>query len=239
MNRIGLLTTRSNPLIPYFLEKFEDLSDFEPVLIFDKKGFSENDSEIFRSRTQGRFPEQPIDRYLRKYHWCTVPNHNGKICRTQIRELELGLLVNAGTPRILKSDLLDNLSIGVLNVHPGILPKYRGATCCEWAIYYDDPVGVTAHFMDSGIDTGAIILIRELPITRKQNYSDLRASLYHLAHDVRIEAIHKIFAEKLTPERLSPQPSGSSFKLIPDSLLEVVKEKVATGEYQPIRADVI
>ena len=60
---------------------------------------------------------------------------------------KIDLLVNAGTPRILKSNLLKAPSIGVINCHPGILPDFRGCTCVEWAIYLDQPIGNTVHLI--------------------------------------------------------------------------------------------
>ncbi|MDA0746025.1 MAG: formyltransferase family protein [bacterium] len=229
---VGLLTSRNHPLLPYFLDGLNLLSEVEPVLIFDEKDFSEKDIRIFFDRTQGVFPSRDLKPFLDRYRWTTVPNHNGRACCSFVRENGIGLLVNAGTPRIIKPDLLEAASIGVLNAHPGILPQYRGASCCEWAIYNNDPVGVTAHFMDAGIDSGPILFSRELLVTKGQSYTDVRIGLYCLAHEVRIEAIQMIFERGLTPDHLSPQPEASAFKPIPDQYLEVVKARLVENTYQ-------
>ena len=48
--------------------------------------------------------------------------------------------------------------------HYGLLPRYRGMNVTEWSIYYDDPVGVTVHAVDPGIDTGEILLQETLTV---------------------------------------------------------------------------
>ena len=52
--------------------------------------------------------------------------------------------------------------LGILNAHIGILPKYRGRSVAEWSILQGDPTGVTVFFIDSGIDTGERIVLREV-----------------------------------------------------------------------------
>src|SRR6185369_15626589 len=51
--------------------------------------------------------------------------------------------------------------LGILNHHIGILPAYRGRSVLEWSILQGDAVGITVFFIDTGIDTGARILISE------------------------------------------------------------------------------
>lgn len=45
-----------------------------------------------------------------------------------------------------------------MNCHPGLLPKFRECTCVEWAVYLDEEVGNTVHFMNEKIDEGPIIV---------------------------------------------------------------------------------
>lgn len=62
---------------------------------------------------------------------------------------------------IMRKPFLEIPSIGVLNVHMGILPKYRGVGVTEWPIIenrsLDKELGITLHFMDTGVDTGPIL----------------------------------------------------------------------------------
>lgn len=232
---VGLLVCRNHPLLPYFLDRMENRPGVEPILIFDEKAFSSKDRRIFEERTAGAFPDRETSPFLKRYRWISVPDHNGEECRGFVRENRIGLLVNAGTPRRIRQELLEAAPIGILNVHSGILPKYRGATCCDWAIYHDEPVGVTAHFMNAGLDSGPILFSRELPVRKGQGYTEVHVALYRLEQEARVEAIRHILERNITSKDLSPQPEGKPFKPIPDDLLEVVKMKLATGEYRHAR----
>lgn len=228
---VGLLTMEHHPTLPYLLDRFEAGSEIEPVLIFDEKDFSEKDARIFQDRTGGAFPRRAPETFVPRYRSATVPSHNSEESLAFVRETKLTLLVNAGTPRRIGRPLIDVAPAGVLNVHPGILPKYRGATCCEWAIYHDDPVGVTAHFMDEGLDSGPILFDRVLEVAPGESYRDVRVALYGLALDTIVEAVRLIVARGLTAGALPPQPKGGLFKPIPDELLAEVKRKLTAGEY--------
>lgn len=235
VRRVGVLTVRPHPLLPYFLDELEALRHIETVLIFDEKDFSLKDVQIFRERTEGAFPARDLAPFLQRFPWVTVPDHNGQECRAIVTQQGIELLVNGGTPRRLTAKLIATPPFGVLNVHPGILPKYRGATCCEWAIYRNDPVGVTAHFMDGDLDSGPILFSRELPIAHGQRYVEVRVALYRLAFEVCVEAIRLILDRRLRPASLPTQPPAEVFKPIPDELLDVVKEKLLKGAYAHAR----
>jgi methionyl-tRNA formyltransferase len=51
--------------------------------------------------------------------------------------------------------------LGILNAHIGILPCYQGRSVAEWSVLQGDPTGITVFFVDSGIDTGSRIVMRE------------------------------------------------------------------------------
>lgn len=60
---------------------------------------------------------------------------------------------------LIRSDLLSQSRLGVVNLHGGLSPEYRGADCTFWALYNGEPekVGCTLHYIDKGIDTGKLI----------------------------------------------------------------------------------
>lgn len=60
---------------------------------------------------------------------------------------------------LIKGDLLNQGRLGIVNLHGGLSPQYRGADCTFWALYNREPeqVGCTIHFIDQGIDTGRLI----------------------------------------------------------------------------------
>ncbi len=68
---------------------------------------------------------------------------------------------------------------GILNAHIGILPEYRGRSVAEWSVLQGDPTGVTVFFIDSGIDTGRRIVLREfIPPDGRKDARSLKNMLF-------------------------------------------------------------
>ena len=87
----------------------------------------------------------------------------------------IDLMIVAGCPFLLKKDLLDKPDLGVINVHTGALPKYRGFHPLPWAIINDEKrIGVTVHMMDEGMDTGDVLLQDCFEIDESDNISTVR-----------------------------------------------------------------
>jgi len=90
------------------------------------------------------------------------------------KQYQLG--VQGGTG-ILKNNIIEKFSIGIINFHPGDLPAYRGCSAPEWQLYEGKDIFCTAHFIDSNIDTGDIICKRKLNLNLN-SYEKFRASVY-------------------------------------------------------------
>jgi Formyl transferase len=82
---------------------------------------------------------------------------------------------------IYRQATIDAFRLGILNHHIGILPAYRGRSVVEWSILQGDPVGISVFFIDTGIDTGARILIsEEVDISRFKSISEAKEYLFNL-----------------------------------------------------------
>lgn len=76
---------------------------------------------------------------------------------------------------------INTFRLGILNHHIGILPAYRGRSVVEWSILQGDPVGITVFFIDTGIDTGArILLTEEVDISGCKSVTEAKAYLFDL-----------------------------------------------------------
>jgi hypothetical protein len=73
-------------------------------------------------------------------------------------ELKPDLIAVFGTS-LIRGELLQKGRLGMVNLHGGLSPEYRGADCTFWALYNKEPekIGCTLHYIDSGIDTGRLI----------------------------------------------------------------------------------
>ena len=92
--------------------------------------------------------------------------------------------------RILPEPFLNAFSMGAINVHFSILPKYRGAAPVNWAIVHGEKsTGVTTMQMDAGLDTGPILLQRETEIGADENAVELTERLSALGADLLSETL--------------------------------------------------
>jgi methionyl-tRNA formyltransferase len=116
-----------------------------------------------------------------------------------IRQLEPDLVVTAAYGRILTKTVLDIPRLGCINVHASLLPKYRGAAPIQWAIINGDTVtGITTMFMDEGMDTGDILLQREIEIGPDMNAGELFDELKILGAKTLLETLEAMKNGTLT-----------------------------------------
>lgn len=116
-----------------------------------------------------------------------------------IRELDPDLIVVVAYGRILTKDVLDIPKHGCINIHASLLPKYRGAAPIQWAIINgDEKTGITAMLMDEGMDTGDILLTKEIPIPPDMNCGELYDRLKELGAEVLIETLRRLENGTLT-----------------------------------------
>jgi len=87
-----------------------------------------------------------------------VPHINHPDVVQLANKLKPDLIAVFGTS-LIRGELLQKGRLGIVNLHGGLSPEYRGADCTFWALYNKEPekIGCTLHFIDSGIDTGRLI----------------------------------------------------------------------------------
>ena len=112
-----------------------------------------------------------------------------------LRSLQPDLCVTAAFGQILSQEILDIPRIGTVNVHSSLLPKYRGSAPVNWAIIQGETVtGVTTMMTDKGLDTGDILLKREVPILPGETAEELITRLAPIGADLLIETIRRLEA---------------------------------------------
>ena len=110
-----------------------------------------------------------------------------------LRKYEADIFVVAAFGQILPKSILDMPKYGCINVHASLLPKYRGAAPIQWAVINGDKVtGVTIQQMDIGVDTGDIILTKELAISEEETGGGLFDKLAVVGAEACLEALEQI-----------------------------------------------
>jgi folate-dependent phosphoribosylglycinamide formyltransferase PurN len=97
-----------------------------------------------------------------------VPTLNGEATLTCLDRLSPDLILLAGVS-IISSEIIERANLGVLNAHPGIVPDYRGNYVVRWALLAGDPIGITVHLVDNGVDTGPVISASRLALPRTRS----------------------------------------------------------------------
>lgn len=122
---------------------------------------------------------------------------------SKLRELSPDLIVVCSYGKILPKTVLKIPKYGCWNIHASLLPKYRGASPINWALLNGEKVtGITVFLMEEGLDTGPILLQKEIPISEEDTAIELNHKLSLLAKEVILEAItlHKKGALKVFPQ---------------------------------------
>ena len=128
---------------------------------------------------------------------------------TRPRALEAEVFVVAAFGQILSQEILDLPAYGCLNIHASLLPGYRGAAPIEWAILNGEELtGVTIMRMDAGIDTGDMLLKREVPITEVDTDESLRRKLSEAGSELIVEALEGLRAGTLQAEKQNEAESS-------------------------------
>lgn len=111
------------------------------------------------------------------------------------------VVVVAAYGRIITSEILALPEFGCLNVHPSLLPRYRGSSPIASAILQGDAVtGVTIMMMDKGLDTGPILTQRTLPILAEDTTGSLTARLAQVGAQLLLETVPQWLAGKIKPQ---------------------------------------
>ncbi len=117
-----------------------------------------------------------------------------------LKNYEADIYVVAAFGQILSQEILDIPKFGCVNIHASLLPKYRGAAHIQKALIDGEKTtGVTIMQMAAGMDTGDILLQREIPIDDNETGGGLFDKLSELGAELIVEALPKIERGELTP----------------------------------------
>ena len=106
------------------------------------------------------------------------------------RQLAPDLVVVAAFGQILPREIIHGPRDGCINIHPSLLPKYRGAAPINWALIRgDQKTGVTIMRMDEGVDSGDILLQEETPIGEEETFGTLHDRLANMGALLLLKAL--------------------------------------------------
>lgn len=111
------------------------------------------------------------------------------------KKLSPDMVALAAFGQIIPKAILDVPPLGCLNVHPSLLPKYRGAAPINWSLINgDSKTGVTIMLMDEGMDTGDVLLQEKTEIDSAEVYDELHDRLSFMGAELLLKAVENIIA---------------------------------------------
>jgi folate-dependent phosphoribosylglycinamide formyltransferase PurN len=143
-----------------------------------------------------------------------VRNINDEKSVSEIEILGPDVIILFGVSRI-KRSLMKIPKMGVLNIHRGIVPQYRGLNSDLWAIYFGDfeNIGVTVHLVDENLDTGDVVFQKKIKLSATDKIYHLRYITTIMATELLLEALREMKKGTLRP---MPQPKkGRYFSYMP------------------------
>jgi len=124
----------------------------------------------------------------------------------QLRALDLDAAVVAAYGQIIPEALLQIPRYGFLNIHPSLLPKYRGAAPVNWALINDEPeTGVSIMQLDAGMDTGPVFVQERTAIAPDETAVELSERLRDRGVELLLDVLERL--ETARPEPQEGEPS--------------------------------
>ena len=120
----------------------------------------------------------------------------------ELEKLQPDLIVVVAFGQILSQRILDIPSLGCVNVHASLLPRYRGAAPIHWSIINGEKeTGVTTMLMDAGLDTGDMLLKDKVAITEEMTTEELHDQLMAMGGKLLAETIDGLANGTIIPEK--------------------------------------
>jgi len=127
---------------------------------------------------------------------------NNNEFREQLSDINPEAIVVVGYGRIIPQWMIDLPPLGNINLHASLLPKYRGAAPIQWAIAGGETItGVTTMRIDAGLDTGDILLQKEVSIDPRDTAVTLAARLAQIGADLVVKTLRALQMNELYPRK--------------------------------------
>lgn len=155
-----------------------------------------------------------LENNLRVFQPVTLKD--GKVLEI-LKELEPEMIVVAAYGKILPKEIIDFPKYGCINVHASLLPEYRGASPIQTAIIEGKTkTGVTAMYMDEGLDTGDMLMKTEVEIGENETADELHDRLSEVGAELIVKVVHSAVDGTLVREKQDDKKSSYAKMLTKD-----------------------
>ncbi len=191
LNNMKIIFLGTPQFAAIILEKLAK-TEYKPILVV-----TEPDKPAGRKQV---ITPPPAKISAQKYNIAIVQPEKVSDFVLRISDLKPDLVVVAAYGQILPKEILEIPKYGCLNIHPSLLPKYRGPSPIQYAILNGDKeTGVNIILMEKKVDSGPIISNIQLPISNKVYYKDLEEKLAETGAKLLIDTIPKWINGEIKP----------------------------------------
>ncbi|MDD3803975.1 MAG: phosphoribosylglycinamide formyltransferase [bacterium] len=128
-----------------------------------------------------------------------LTDENSEKIEQIIKEHNISLVLLAGFMRIIPKQLIEKFPSTFVNIHPSLLPSFKGKNAQRDAFEYGVKIsGCTVHFVDSGVDTGPIIMQKGVDISSCINIEEAKNEILKAEHELYYEALKLLLSSKYT-----------------------------------------
>ena len=125
---------------------------------------------------------------------------NSPALKDHILSIQPDLIISVHLRKILYKEIFSIAKTGAINVHPSLLPKYRGLSPQHQAIIHGDPESaVTVHFIEEGVDTGDIIIQERIPLNEADYIHDFQLKMLAVYKHIVVDAVKRISDKSFKP----------------------------------------
>lgn len=155
-----------------------------------------------------------FDSFIKKYNvtYLDIANINSKDSHNILTSLKLDLIISIRYGQIFKNNSLTIAKHGILNLHSGKLPQYRGIMATFWSmLHHEKTLGTTLHYInDNNIDTGDIIDIKYIDFQKDKSFFWHLGKLYIKGCDTLLKTVQNINNNAI-PNTTKPINSGNYY----------------------------
>jgi folate-dependent phosphoribosylglycinamide formyltransferase PurN len=163
----------------------------------------------------------------------TCSRQNAPRAVAQLKQWSPDLAIFTGG-NILRDEVLKVPRLGILNAHLALLPEIRGMSSPEWSLLCGVPLGITIHFMDSGVDTGPILLRREFAgADGCDSLADLRNKMIAEGIELIAEAVAGLDRGTISAVPQADRGKDLQFFVMHEQLKAVATRRLKKGRLNP------
>lgn len=164
-----------------------------------------------------------------------IHNINSEANETLVKGLKPDVIVVCHFEKILKKNIIEIPHYGCINLHPSLLPNYRGLSPQHWPIINGDTeTGITVHFINEGIDTGAILLQHKIKIEPDMHVAGLQIKMLQTYKHIVKDAVELLSDHNSTPVLQDPS-SGSYYGKLKEEQCNINLDKGCESAFNLIR----